>query len=65
LVVEDFIETIKEYLDKNSPPDLIVVPSSPFSLGQWRRDLEGRVYTEIQRAVGLPVALLDCEPIYD
>jgi hypothetical protein len=65
LVVEDFIEAIKEYLDKNSPPDLIVVPSSPFSLGQWRRDLEGRVYTEIQRAVGLPVALLDCEPIYD
>jgi hypothetical protein len=65
LVVEDFIGAIKEYLAKNSPPDLIVVPSSPFSLGQWRRDLEGKVYTEIQRAVGLPVALLDCEPIYD
>jgi len=65
LVVEDFIEAIKEYLEKNSPPDLVVIPSSSFSLGQWRRDLEGRVYTEIQRAVGLPVALLDCEPIYD
>lgn len=65
LVVEDFIEAIREYLEKNSPPDLVVIPSSPFSLGQWRRDLEGRVYTEIQRAVGLPVALLDCEPIYD
>ena len=65
LVVQDFIEAVREYLGKNSPPDLIVIPSSPFSLGQWRRDLEGTVYTEIERAVGLPVALLDCEPIYD
>jgi hypothetical protein len=65
LVVQDFIEAINRYLQKNPPPDLVVIPSSPFSLGQWRRDLEGRVYTEIERAVGLPVALLDCEPIYD
>lgn len=65
LVVQDFIEAIREYLQKNAPPDLIVIPSSPFSLGQWRRDLEGRVYLDIERAVGLPVGLLDCEPIYD
>jgi hypothetical protein len=65
LVVRDFIEAIREYLRKNPPPDLVVIPSSPFSLGQWRRDLEGRVFTEIERSVGLPVALLDCEPIYD
>lgn len=65
LVVQDFIEAIREYLQKNAPPDLIVIPSSPFSLGQWGRDLEGRVYLDIERAVGLPVALLDCEPIYD
>jgi DNA repair photolyase len=65
LVVQDFIEAIREYLRKNPPPDLVVIPSSPFSLGQWRRDLEGRVFTEIERSVGLPVALLDCEPIYD
>ena len=65
LVVRDFVEAIRGYVHKNAPPDLIVIPSSPFSLGQWRRDLEGRVYTDIQRAVGLPVALLDCEPIYD
>ena len=65
LVVQDLIEAIREYLKKNAPPDLVVIPSSPFSLGQWRRDLEGRVYTDIQRAVGLPVDLLDCEPIYD
>lgn len=65
LVVQDFIEAVKEYLKKNPPPDLVVIPSSPFALGDWRRDLEGRVYTEIERAVGIPVALLDCEPIYD
>jgi len=65
LVVQDFIAAIREYLRKNPPPDLVVIPSSPFSLGDWRRDLEGRVYTEIERAVGIPVALLDCEPIYD
>jgi membrane-associated protease RseP (regulator of RpoE activity) len=65
LVVRDFIEAIKDYLAKNPSPDLIVIPSSPFSLGQWRRDLEGKGFTEIERAVGLPAALLDCEPIYD
>jgi len=65
LVVQDFIEAIREYLQKNAPPDLIVIPSSPFSLGQWGRDLEGRAYLDVERAVGLPVALLDCEPIYD
>ncbi len=65
LVVQDFIEAIGDHLRKNPPPDLVVIPSSPFSLGQWRRDLEGRVFTEIERSAGVPVALLDCEPIYD
>jgi hypothetical protein len=65
LVVQDFIEAIREYLRNNPPPDLVVIPSSPFSLGQWRRDLEGRAFAEVERSVGLPVALLDCEPIYD
>jgi hypothetical protein len=65
LVVRDFIGAIRDYAEKNPSPDLIVIPSSPFSLGHWGRDLEGRVYSDIERAVGLPVALLDCEPIYD
>jgi len=65
LVVRDFIEAIREYLRRNPPPDLVVIPSSPFSLGQWKRDLEGRVFAEIERTIGLPVALLDCGPIYD
>jgi NifB/MoaA-like Fe-S oxidoreductase len=65
LVIRDFIQAIKEHLRKNPSPDLIILPSSPFSLGQWGRDLEGRVFTEIERSVGVPVALLACEPIYD
>ena len=65
LVVQDFIEAIRDYVEKNPSPDLIVIPSSPFSLGHWGRDLEGKVYSDIERTVGLPVALLDCEPIYD
>lgn len=66
LVVQDFIDFIKEYLEANeSRPDLIVIPSSPFSLGQWRRDLTGRSYLEIERAVKVPVELLECAPIYE
>jgi hypothetical protein len=65
LVVHDFIQAIKEYLRENPAPDLIIIPSSPFSLGQWGRDLEGRGFTEIERSVSVPIALLACEPIYD
>jgi hypothetical protein len=65
LVVQDFVEAIREYLKQEPPPDLVVIPSSPFALGGWGRDLTGRVYTDIARAVRLPVVLLNCEPIYD
>jgi len=66
LVVQDFIDFIKEHLEKGrKKPDLIVIPSSPFNLGSWRRDLTGRVYLDIEREVGIPVELLDCETIYD
>jgi hypothetical protein len=66
LVVQDFIDCIKKYLQhKRKNPDLIVIPSSPFNLGGWRRDLTGRVYLDIEREIGIPVELLDCETIYD
>jgi wyosine [tRNA(Phe)-imidazoG37] synthetase (radical SAM superfamily) len=66
LVVQDFIDCIKEYLARgNQKPDLIIIPSSPFHLGRWKRDLTGRVYLDIEREVGIPVALLENEPIYD
>jgi hypothetical protein len=66
LVVQDFIDCIKEYLEKDGRrPDLVVIPSSPFNLGAWRRDLTGRVYLDIEREVGIPVGLLDCATVYD
>jgi len=65
LVVQDFIDCIKQYLLRNSEPDLIVIPSSSFAFGGWKRDLTGRVYLDIEREVGIPVRLLECEPIYD
>ena len=65
LVVQDFIDCIKQYLLSHSEPDLIVIPSSPFALGGWKRDLTGRVYLDIEREVGIPVRLLECDTIYD
>ena len=66
LVVQDFIDCIKAHLcGGGTRPDLVVIPSTPFSLGGWGRDLTGRVYLDIERAVGIPVALLECSPIFD
>ena len=60
LVVEDYVQFIDEYPD---PVDLVVVPSSPFSLGGWKRDLCGVPYTEIERRVQVPVELVECRPL--
>ncbi|GAB6273498.1 MAG: hypothetical protein STSR0004_03610 [Peptococcaceae bacterium] len=66
LVVEDFIYGIKQYLSKNNrKPDLVIIPSSPFNLSQWGRDLTGRVYLDIERETGIPVEILACQTIYD
>ena len=66
LVVEDFINCIKQYInEKSKKPDLIVIPSSPFNLSQWGRDLTGRVYLDVEREIGIPVEILTCATIYD
>jgi len=66
LVVEDFIYGIRQYLNKKDhKPDLIIIPSSPFNLSQWGRDLTGRVYLDIERETGVPVEILACQTIYD
>jgi pyruvate-formate lyase-activating enzyme len=66
LVTDDFIHAAEEYMERSRTKlDLIVVPSSPFHLSGWGRDLTGRVYLDIERALGIPVALVDCEPIFD
>jgi pyruvate-formate lyase-activating enzyme len=66
LVVEDFIHAVRDFIEREGMrPDLIVAPSSPFHIGGWGRDLTGRVYLDIERELGIPVALVDCEPIFD
>ncbi len=66
LTVQDFIDSIHQYIDEGNPkPDLVVIPSSPFQIGAWKRDLTGRVYLDIERETGVPVELLECENIYD
>ena len=66
LVVQDFIDHIQERVKAGREnPDLIVIPSSPFNIGGWRRDLTGRVFLDIERAVNIPVEILECDTIYD
>jgi len=66
LVVQDFIDCIRNYvLQKGCKPDLVIIPSSPFDLSGWGRDLTGRVYLDIERETGIPVELLHCATIYD
>lgn len=60
LIVQDFIDHVINSLKKvRHKPDLIVIPSSAFSLGAWQRDLTGRPYLDIERDVGIPVELID------
>lgn len=66
LVVQDFVESVEGFLDQgNVPPNLVVIPSSPFHLSGWGRDITGRSYLEIERHTKIPVALVECNPLFD
>jgi len=66
LLVQDFIDFIKRYLGSvNGKIDLILIPSSPFYLSGWGRDLSGRPYLDIEREVKIPVELIECDPMWD
>lgn len=66
LVVEDFIAAVKDFLNEVQVlPDLVVIPSTPFHLSGWGRDLAGRVYKDIEHCTGIPVGLIECDPIFD
>ncbi|MDY7032278.1 MAG: radical SAM protein [Thermodesulfobacteriota bacterium] len=66
LVVQDFIDYIKDYVTSaDRKPDLVVIPSSPFNISGWGRDLTGRVYLDIERETGIPVEIIECQAIYD
>ena len=66
MVVEDFIRAVNTFLNQGNPrPDLVIIPSSPFHLSRWGRDLTGHTYKSIKEATGIDVALIECEPIFD
>ena len=66
LVVEDFISAATEFMEeKKIHPDLIILPATPFRMSGWGRDLTGRVYLDIERHLSIPVALIECDPIFD
>ena len=62
LTVEDYVAFVREF-SARVPVDLVVIPSSPFSLGGWQRDLTGTPFTEIERRGGVPVELIHCQPL--
>jgi hypothetical protein len=66
MVVQDFIDAVQKFVDEEVIfPDLVVIPSSPFHLSGWGRDLTGRVYLDIEKETGIPVALVECNPLFD
>ncbi len=66
IVVEDFISAAQGFVKQRKiRPDLILVPSSPFRISGWGRDLTGRPYLDIERALKIPVALVECDTIFD
>lgn len=66
LVVEDVISTVRDFIVREKiSPDLVLLPSSPFHMSGWGRDLTGRVYLDIERLLKIPVALVPCDPLFD
>jgi pyruvate-formate lyase-activating enzyme len=66
LVVQDFIDEVKRFVrEERIYPDLVTIPSSPFHLSGWGRDLTGRIYLEIEQQTGIQVALMQCNPLFD
>lgn len=64
LVVDDFITSVREWITRNScKPDLVIIPSTPFT--KWKRDLKGEVYKNMERELGIPVALIECARIFN
>lgn len=63
LVVDDFVRFLNERSRTGPPFDLVVIPSSPFSRGEWQRDLAGIPFRDIARRTGLTIEMLDCRPL--
>jgi hypothetical protein len=60
-VLQDVADAVRAQSAAHSTPDLLILPSS--FLSRWGRDLLGVPYTELERTLGIDVALVLCERI--
>jgi hypothetical protein len=60
-VLEDVAFAVREYGRSHGRPDLAIMPGS--FLSRWGQDLLGVPYTELERSLGIEVALVACERI--
>jgi hypothetical protein len=60
-MLQDVADAVRAHAAEHGAPDLIILPSS--FLSRWGRDLLGVPYTELERAMGIDVALVRCERI--
>ena len=63
LVVTDFVEAVRGFLEEEGRPDLVLIPASPFASSPWGRDLTGRPWTDVERLTGIAVDLIPCANI--
>ena len=61
--VKDYVTYLNTLLhDQDSPPDLVVIPTSYTS--KWGYDLSNESFSDIERQFTIPIEFLRCEPIY-
>ena len=60
-MLQDVAKAIRSDVSEHGAPDLIILPSS--FLSRWGRDLLGVPYTDLERSLGIDVALVWCERI--
>jgi hypothetical protein len=63
MACEDYIASIRAHIrETGTRPDLIIIPGSGF--GDWKIDIAGKSYLEIERALDIPVEMLDNRRIF-
>ncbi len=63
MACEDYITSINSYMKESGErPDLIIIPGSGF--GDWKFDIAGKSSMEIERALDIPVEVLENRRIF-
>lgn len=57
----DYVAEINQHLDLGEKIDLVIIPSSTYyGSNQWKRDMSGMYYKEIEWETGIKTELLEC-----